>query len=86
MPGSYGTPGCYPLAARIPPGSLLNAARFEPVQRDAEVLFSDTAWRPCEILAWARYRAGWAALVRWHSGEQDWHVFDRRFIRAHNLS
>lgn len=84
MSGGYGVPGCYPLPARIPPGSLLSARRHEPVRRDAEILFSDAIWRPCTILAWARYRDGWAALVRWHGGAEDWHVFDPRFIRAHN--
>jgi hypothetical protein len=79
-------PGCYPLAARIPPGALLNAPQHEPGRRDAEVLFSDRAWHPCTVLAWARYRAGWAALVRWQSGAEDWHVFDRRFIRAQDRS
>jgi len=84
MSGGYGLPGCYPLPARVPPGALLGARRHQPARRDAEILFSDTAWRPCTILAWARYRGGWAALVRWHSGAQDWHVFDGRFIRARN--
>ena len=82
MSGGYGLPGCYPLSVRVPPGSLLCAQRHQPTRRDAEILFSDALWRPCTILAWARHDGGWAVLVRWHSGAQDWHVFDRRFIRA----
>ncbi len=82
MSGEHGLPGCHPLPARIPAGSLLGAQRYQPAHRDAEVLFSDIIWRPCTILAWARHDGRWAALIRWRNDAEDWHLLDRRFVRA----
>jgi hypothetical protein len=45
------------------------------------VLCTDQGWRRAEILAWARCQAGWAALIRWPDGTQDWRQHDRRLIR-----
>ncbi len=49
------------MLSRVPAGELIDSPRRAPVRSAAEVLFSDTSWRPCLIVAWARYRGGWAA-------------------------
>lgn len=49
--------------------------------RDAHVLFTDGTWRRCRVLAWARDREhGWAARIRWPTGECDWRRYDPRYI------
>ena len=69
------------MLSRVPAGELMDSPRRAPVRRTAEVLYSDTSWRPCLIVAWARYRGGWAALIRWPDGREDWRQFDRRHMR-----
>ena len=46
----------------------------------AEMLVNDM-WRPCEVLAWARHRWRWKALVRFPDGQVDWLDYDRRRLR-----
>lgn len=70
-----------PVAARIPQGELLGIDRIAPPWPEADVLFSDGRWRPATVLAWCRYRGGWAALMRWSDGGQDWRVHDPQCIR-----
>ncbi len=69
------------MLTRVPAGELMDSPRRAPVRRTAEVLYSDTSWRPCLIVAWARYRGGWAALIRWPDGREDWRQFNRRHMR-----
>jgi hypothetical protein len=69
------------MLSRVPAGELIDSPRRAPVRSAAEVLFSDTSWRPCVIVAWARYRGGWAALIRWPDGREDWRQFSRRNMR-----
>lgn len=69
------------MLSRVPAGELMDSPRRAPVRRTAEVLYSDTSWRPCLIVAWARYRGGWAALIRWPDGREDWRQFNRRHMR-----
>ena len=69
------------MLARVPAGDLIDRMRHEPKLRAAEVLYSDTAWRPCTVLAWARHRGGWAVLIRWRDGHEDWREYDPRHIR-----
>jgi hypothetical protein len=69
------------MLTRVPAGELMDSPRRAPVRRAAEVLYSDTSWRPCLIVAWARYRGGWAALIRWPDGREDWRQFNRRHMR-----
>ena len=69
------------MLTRGPAGELMDSPRRAPVRRAAEVLYSDTSWRPCLIVAWARYRGGWAALIRWPDGREDWRQFNRRHMR-----
>jgi hypothetical protein len=57
------------------------STRHEPRYRGAEVLFTSGIWRPVEIVAWARCQAGWAALVRWPDGHEDWLVHAPHSIR-----
>ncbi len=69
------------MLTRVPAGELMDSPRRAPVRRTAEVLYSDTSWRPCLIVAWARYRGGWAALIRWPDGREDWRQFNPRHMR-----
>ncbi len=80
--GGYPPPvGTVPMLTRVPAGELMDSPRRAPVRRAAEVLYSDTSWRPCLIVAWARYTGGWAALIRWPDGREDWRQFNRRHMR-----
>ena len=69
------------MLARVPAGDLIDRKRHEPKLRAAEVLHSDTTWRPCTVLAWAKHRGGWAVLIRWRDGHEDWREYDPRHIR-----
>jgi hypothetical protein len=69
------------MLSRVPAGELMDSPRRAPVRRTAEVLYSDTSWRPCQIVAWAQYQGGWAALIRWPDGREDWRQFNRRHMR-----
>jgi hypothetical protein len=69
------------MLARVPAGDLIDRMRHEPKLRAAEVLHSDTTWRPCTVLAWARHRGVWAVLIRWPDGHDDWREYDPRHIR-----
>jgi hypothetical protein len=69
------------MLTRVPAGELMDSPRRAPVRRAAEVLYSDTSWRPCLIVAWARYSGGWAALIRWPDGREDWRQFNGRHMR-----
>src|SRR6201995_1225400 len=81
-PGGYPPPvGTVPMLSRVPAGELMDSPRRAPVRRTAEVLYSDTSWRPCLIVAWAQYQGGWAALIRWPDGREDWRQFNRRHMR-----
>src|ERR1700759_5152765 len=81
-PGGYPPPvGTVPMLSRVPAGELMDSPRRAPVRRTAEVLYSDTSWRPCQIVAWAQHRGGWAALIRWPDGREDWRQFNRRHMR-----
>src|SRR5215469_13986964 len=81
--GGYPPPvtGTWPMLARVPAGDLIDRMRHEPKLRAAEVLYSDTTWRSCIVLAWARHRGGWAVLIRWRDGHEDWREYDPRHIR-----
>jgi hypothetical protein len=67
-----------PDLPRVPQGRLIDAPRVSPPWTSALVLFTDQAWRPAVIGAWCRYRAGWAVLIRWPDGSQDWRQYDSR--------
>jgi hypothetical protein len=72
-----------PLLIRIPQGQLLHAERLPPDWPQATVLFSDDRWHPATILAWCRYRGGWAVLLRWPDGSEDWRAHDpQRLMRS----
>ena len=45
------------------------------------VLFTDERWHPATILAWCRYQHGWAALIHWPDGREDWRRHDPRGLR-----
>jgi hypothetical protein len=65
-----------PLLAQLPHGQLLDADRLQPDWPQATVLFSDDSWRPATIIAWCRYRLGWAVLIRWADSGEDWRLHD----------
>jgi len=70
-----------PATVRIPQGELLGIDRIAPPWPQADVLFTDEQWRPATVLAWCRYRRGWAALMRWPDGTEDWRIHDPECIR-----
>lgn len=49
--------------------------------RCAAEMLVDGMWRPCEVLAWARHRRRWKALVRLPDGQVGWRDYDRRLLR-----
>jgi hypothetical protein len=65
-----------PVLTRVPQGELIGADRLSPQWPQAMVLFSDGRWRPATIVAWCRYRHGWAALLHWPDGHEDWRHHD----------
>jgi hypothetical protein len=69
------------MLGRVPSGELIDSARHEPKLRTAEVIHSDMSWRRVSVLAWAVHRNGWAVLIRWPDGREDWRGYDRRYIR-----
>jgi hypothetical protein len=73
--------GPQPVPQRIPRGELLAIDRVAPPWPDAEVLFTDHRWRTVTVLAWCKYRRGWAALIRWPDGSEEWRRHDPRFLR-----
>lgn len=70
----------------VPERALDGGPRYAPQRHTAQALYSDQTWRPCMVIAWARYRDGWAALIRWQSGQEDWRQFDPRSLRPRRSS
>jgi hypothetical protein len=70
-----------PAAEQIPADIMITSTRYEPRYRRVEVLCTDGAWRPVEILAWARCPSGWAALIRWPDASEDWRLYSDEHIR-----
>ncbi len=70
-----------PVPERIPAGIMSAARRRPPRFPAAEVLLRDGSWQSCTVVAWARNQAGWAALVRWPGGREDWLQYHSRHIR-----
>ena len=58
---------------RVTPPSLGRSA--------AEVLYSDSSWRPCRVVSWARIRGGRAVLIVWPDGAMGWYMYD--CVRLH---
>lgn len=65
----------------LAPDQLAGAPIRPAIGSAAEVLYSDRSWRPVTVVAWARYRASWAVLIRWADGSQDWRAYDSRSLR-----
>jgi hypothetical protein len=65
-----------PDLPRIPKGELMHAPRISAPWTTAVVLYTDQTWHPAEVMAWCRYRSGWAVLIRWPDGSQDWREHD----------
>ena len=70
-----------PVPERIPQGELLGLDRVTPLWTEADVLFTDRCWRPATVVAWCRYRRGWAALIRWADGTEEWRRHDPGYLR-----
>ena len=70
-----------PVLARVPQGELIDADRFAPRWPQVIVLFTDERWHPATILAWCRYQHGWAALIHWPDGREDWRRHNPRCLR-----
>jgi hypothetical protein len=87
MPAGQAERKCYrlivpvqPLLTRIPQIELIDASRLPPDWPQAVVLCADDQWHPVTILAWCRHRRGWAVLIRWPDGSEDWRVHDARHL------
>lgn len=65
-----------PVLTRVPQGELIGADRLSPQWPQASVLFTDGRWHPATIVAWCRYQQGWAALLHWPDGHEDWRRHD----------
>lgn len=61
---------------RVPKGAVMYADRLTPAWPEAAVMHNDGHWHPATILAWCRYRRGWAALIHWPDGTEDWRRYD----------
>jgi hypothetical protein len=61
---------------QVPRGAVMYADRLPPAWPTITVLHSDGRWHPATILALCRYRSGWAALIRWPDGHEDWRQYD----------
>jgi hypothetical protein len=70
-----------PVPARVPQGELIGFDRVTPPWREADVLFTDNRWRSAIVLAWCKYPRGWAALLHWADGTQEWRRHDPRALR-----
>jgi hypothetical protein len=71
----------HPGLERVPQGLLIHVERIQPDWPQAEILFDDDKWRSATILAWCRYRQGWAGLVRWADGTEDWLIYNARYFQ-----
>jgi hypothetical protein len=70
-----------PLLDLVPKGTLMHADRLAPSWPAVTVLHSDGSWHPATLLAWCRYRSGWAAFIRWPDGTEDWRKHDPACLR-----
>jgi hypothetical protein len=78
--GGYPAPvGTVPMLQRVPAAEI-PASRRDPKRRVAEVMHTDMSWRRVSVLSWARHRRGWAVLIRWPDGQEDWRRYDPRHI------
>ncbi len=47
----------------------------------AEALYSDSSWRPCQVVSWARIRGGLAVLIVWPDRTIGWYLYDSLLLR-----
>jgi hypothetical protein len=69
-----------PLLTLVPRGILIDADRAGPSWPEPAVLYDDDKWRVVTILAWCRYRQGWAVQIRWPDGDEDWRRHDAHYL------
>lgn len=62
-------------------GQLIGIDRLTPQWPQVLVLFTDECWHPATIVAWCPYQRGWAALIRWPDGSEDWRKHDPHCLR-----
>jgi hypothetical protein len=73
-----------PVLALVPRGILIDAERISPAWPQAAVRCDGDQWQLVTIVAWCRYRGGWAVLIRWPDGHEDWRHYDaQHLIRSH---
>jgi hypothetical protein len=70
-----------PLLDLVPKGTVMHADRLAPSWPAVTVLHSDGHWHHATLLAWCRYRSGWAAFIRWRDGTEDWRKHDPAYLR-----
>jgi hypothetical protein len=57
-----------------------------PRHPEAEAMWTDTTWRPCTVLAWARAPGGgWLVFIRWPDGASGWYEHDPGCLRPAGL-
>jgi hypothetical protein len=73
-----------PMLQAVPASDLAGIKRITPRslgRSAAEVLYSDTSWRPCRVVSWARVRGGRALLIAWPDRTIGWYTYDSTHIR-----
>ena len=73
-----------PMLHAVPASKLAGTKRITPRslgRSAAEVLYSDTSWRPCRMVSWARIRGGRALLIAWPDRTIGWYKYDSTHLR-----
>jgi len=73
-----------PMLHAVPASKLASAKRLTPRslgRNAAEMLYTDTSWRPCRVVSWARIRGGRALLIAWPDRTTGWYKYDPTRLR-----
>ncbi len=63
----------------------LRGPRIPPQQWVAYCWHTDQRWRRVRLIAWARWRGGWAVCLSPAPGVRDWRAYDPRLIHPQRL-
>jgi hypothetical protein len=73
-----------PMLRAVPASKLAGTKRITPRslgRNAAEMLYTDTSWRPCRVVSWARIRGGRALLIAWPDRTTGWYKYDPTRLR-----
>jgi hypothetical protein len=73
--------GTVPMLTPLSMAQVPDGPDIEPGNPDAEVIHSDQTRQRVTVLAWRRIGTGWAAVIRWPNGVEDWRKHDPRNVR-----